>query len=296
MHIFPYFHINVFTNQPDRGNSASVIQGSAMLSDEQRQSVAGEMGLPGNGFLWPTQEGESAFHARFHTPQQEVSLSGHTALACAHAIFSTSPPEALRHPITLRTASAQLTVKSEDSLLWLTIPLPHLRPYSSDLSSVATGLNLSAQDFRSNVPVQLSPENDLLVPLSDRFDMARLTPNVAALSRLGKSEGIRGFCCFNLQTHETTSHVHSRFFAPHFGVPEDPATGSVHGPLALVLWQHGLVSAEGEILSLVGEQGDSMGRPSRLHVRMQLRENQPHQVEVGGETVTVRQGTLNIPR
>ena len=71
--------------------------------------------------------------------------------------------------------------------------------------------------------------------------MAQVVPDVQALAALGQRAGIRGFCLFTTRTRDPAAHVHSRFFAPHYGVPEDPATGSVHGPLALYLWRYGLV-------------------------------------------------------
>src|SRR4029453_10153475 len=115
-------------------------------------------------------------------------------------------------------------------------------------------------------PLQLSPENDLLIPLAEGIEMAQVMPDVRALAALGQGAGIRGFCLFTTRTRDPASHAHSRFFAPHYGVPEDPATGSVHGPLALYLWQYGLIQPQGNVVSLVGEQGEAINRPSRVRV------------------------------
>ena len=53
-------------------------------------------------------------------------------------------------------------------------------------------------------------------------------------------------------------------FAPGHGVPEDPATGSAAGPLAIHLARHGRI-AWGEQIEI--EQGEELSRPSRLFAR-----------------------------
>jgi Phenazine biosynthesis-like protein len=116
------------------------------------------------------------------------------------------------------------------------------------------------------------------------------------MATLGRREGLRGFCLFTTLTRDPTVQVHSRFFAPHYGVPEDPATGSVYGPLAVYLWRYRLIQPHGSIVALVGKQGEVLGRSSRLHVEVVLAEGTPQQVRVGGEAVTVMSGTLELPR
>ena len=53
-------------------------------------------------------------------------------------------------------------------------------------------------------------------------------------------------------------------FAPSDGVPEDPATGSAAGPLAVHVCRHGLVEW-GEWIEI--SQGAEIGRPSTLFAR-----------------------------
>ena len=54
-------------------------------------------------------------------------------------------------------------------------------------------------------------------------------------------------------------------FSPGAGVPEDPATGSAAGPLALHLARHGLI-AFGDEIEIT--QGVEIGRPSTLHAQV----------------------------
>jgi predicted PhzF superfamily epimerase YddE/YHI9 len=182
----PFYHIDVFTQVPYQGNPASVLVGSTAFADRQMQRIAREIGLPGNGFVWPAPGERHAFHIRFFTPQQEVSLSGHTSLACAHAILSTGTSGVLPATVTLRTRTALLTVQRQDTRLWLTLPLPSLRSYAGAVRDLATVLHLTGQDLRQDLPLQLSPEHDLLIPLGDGVEITQVVPDLQAMATLGR--------------------------------------------------------------------------------------------------------------
>jgi trans-2,3-dihydro-3-hydroxyanthranilate isomerase len=79
-------------------------------------------------------------------------------------------------------------------------------------------------------------------------------------------------------------------FAPGLGVPEDPATGSAAGPLAVHLVRHGLL-AHGAELEIA--QGVRMGRPSTLLARaIGSPQAGVERVEVSGSAVVVGAGEL----
>jgi PhzF family phenazine biosynthesis protein len=73
-------------------------------------------------------------------------------------------------------------------------------------------------------------------------------------------------------------------FTPAMGDKEDPATGSAAGPLAAYLQAGDVVRGTKEI---VVEQGDEVGRPGRIHVRLQEGE-----VLVGGRSFVVAEGKI----
>jgi trans-2,3-dihydro-3-hydroxyanthranilate isomerase len=79
----------------------------------------------------------------------------------------------------------------------------------------------------------------------------------------------------------------ARVFVPAHGVPEDPATGSAAGPLALHLARHGWIAFGDEIEI---RQGVELGRPSTLHAVARS----PEDVEVGGSAVVVARGEFRL--
>lgn len=97
------------------------------------------------------------------------------------------------------------------------------------------------------------------------------------------------------ETLELTSTTHTRFFAPHFGVPEDIMTGSAHAALGTWLAAAGLLEPGDDAVRFVGEQGDGLGRPARLLVEVARAGGRPTRVRIGGAAVTVLSGALRLP-
>jgi PhzF family phenazine biosynthesis protein len=94
------------------------------------------------------------------------------------------------------------------------------------------------------------------------------------------------------QTVDPGSGSHCRFFAPHYGIPEDIVTGSVHSALGVWLLESGaLPAADGRVV-FTAEQGDGLGRPGRLQVELTATAGRAARVRVGGSAVTVLTGSL----
>ena len=81
-------------------------------------------------------------------------------------------------------------------------------------------------------------------------------------------------------------------FAPGGGIPEDAATGSAAGPLAVHLARHGLI-AWGDEIEI--HQGEEVGRPSTLYARAEGSPERIERVEVGGSAVIVARGEFRLP-
>lgn len=80
-------------------------------------------------------------------------------------------------------------------------------------------------------------------------------------------------------------------FAPAMGVPEDAATGSAAGPLALHLARHGRIGF-GEQIEI--RQGSRIGRPSVLYARARGTTANVESVEVGGSALVVARGEFRL--
>ncbi len=81
-------------------------------------------------------------------------------------------------------------------------------------------------------------------------------------------------------------------FAPLYGVPEDPATGSANVALAGLLAS---LRPERDVsLQLRIAQGVDMGRPSLLQAAAEKRNGKLASLSIGGRCVTMMRGTLEL--
>ena len=123
------------------------------------------------------------------------------------------------------------------------------------------------------------------VTLASEDDVASLKPDVSQLAELSDVLGVNTIA-------GSGSRWKTRMFAPSGGVPEDPATGSAAGPLALHVARHGRIAFGDEIEI---SQGAEIGRPSTLYARVEGSADNLERVEVGGSAVIVARGEFRLP-
>jgi trans-2,3-dihydro-3-hydroxyanthranilate isomerase len=138
---------------------------------------------------------------------------------------------------------------------------------------------------RSELPVDVyrNGPRHVYVGLADEAAVARLRPDLGALSELGD-------LCANCFAGAGTRWK-TRMFAPGLGVAEDPATGSAAGPLALHLARHGRIAFGDEIEI---RQGAEIGRPSVLFARAVGTAEAVEHLEVAGSAVVVARGEYRL--
>jgi trans-2,3-dihydro-3-hydroxyanthranilate isomerase len=181
------------------------------------------------------------------------------------------------------------------TVVWLDPAVPELRLAPPDTDAIAADLGLDARGRATWAAAAVTPDGDLLLPAAGLAAVRALAPEMSALGRRADATGLRGVCVVSRETVDAGSATHCRFFAPHVGIPEDPVTGSVHSSIAVWLLERGLLSVVQGQASFVGEQGDMLGRPGRLVVRLDAANGRATRVRVGGRAVTVMEGRLRLP-
>jgi trans-2,3-dihydro-3-hydroxyanthranilate isomerase len=133
----------------------------------------------------------------------------------------------------------------------------------------------------------------LFVPLRDRDAVARARLRLDLWEQTLGGYWTDDVFIFALDPEREGSDVRARMFAPGFGVPEDPATGSACAALG------GYLAARHPrhdgTLRWVIEQGFEMGRPSIIELEVDKRHGAVTGVRVGGSTVLMSEGQLEVP-
>ncbi|MGN6549044.1 MAG: PhzF family phenazine biosynthesis protein, partial [Pararhizobium sp.] len=85
---------------------------------------------------------------------------------------------------------------------------------------------------------------------------------------------------------------HARMFAPHEGMAEDPATGSAVAALSGAIHRFdGLLDGH-HTRSL--EQGVEMGRPSLIHLHIEVEDGAVAGARIGGHAVKIAEGRIDV--
>jgi len=274
-----YVIADVFTDVPLEGNQLAVFTDGAGLGDELMQRTAREMNLSETVFLLPAENADA--HVRIFTPLVELPFAGHPVLGAAFVIG-----ERLDLPVVrLQTGAGVIPValtRDGDQVVFgemdQPIPAPERFERPPELLE-ALGLE------RSALPIEANRNGPLFVydALESEDDVAALSPHPEVLAAFGQV----GINCF--AGHG--DRFKTRMFAPGLGVPEDPATGSAAGPLALYLARHRW-SEFGRRIEI--RQGAEIGRPSIIYARVEGSARQVERIAVGGSAVIVARGKYRL--
>jgi PhzF family phenazine biosynthesis protein len=161
----------------------------------------------------------------------------------------------------------------------------------SNPQALADALGLDAGDLDvAGLPAHVVSTGapHLMVAADDRHAVDRARPDAERLAaELAALDG-QGCYLFALDPLSDTAVAYARFFNPTVGIWEDPATGGAAGPLVCHLVKAAAVADGSDV---VVEQGHCVGRPSRIHVRVE-----GENVRVSGAAVVAAEGTLRLPR
>lgn len=219
--MLPLLVIDAFDDGPFTGNPAAVVLLEAPAPESWMQSVAAEMNLSETAFVRPVDDG---FELRWFTPACEVELCGHATLASGAALWATGRlggDEAAR--FRTRWAGPLRAVPCADGRV--TIDLPRINVEESPLPDAmiaALGVRPVVTGFARG-----TGKGNQLVAVATADEVRGATPDFEALRIFERA----GFMLTAPGDDGGDADFVSRYFAPWYGVDEDPVTGSAHAAL-----------------------------------------------------------------
>ena len=291
MRSYAFKQVDVFTGVGLRGNPVAVVIDADDLSDEQMQRVANWTNLSETTFIRePTPNSGADYLLRIFTPKQELPFAGHPTVGSAHAYLEHGgarlDPDVLRQ----ECGAGVLTIRSEDEggsrLIFAETPeAKFVHEYATSVDIIAEALGVEVSSDPPPASVSNGPTWTFVL-VAEAATIGAMKPDMAAISRLSEEFGLTGLAVFALTGEDPAVRI--RCFAPFFGVPEDPVTGSANASLPTYLARYGLLDRTGR--SYTASQGLELGRDGRVHVRVR----DDDRVEIGGQSVTVVEGEIRL--
>lgn len=298
-----FYQLDVFTDTRFEGNPLAVFPDGEGIGDNEMQSIAKEMNLSETVFVLPSEK--ALKRLRIFTPKQELPLAGHPVVGTWNLLarlgvteVRESGPITIEQEVALGVLPVEIEFEnSEPATVTMTQGAFEPGPAVTDekqLALLAESLGLERDELACSaaLPVQVVSTGirALAVPLVSLTALGRITVNPGLLSEIYLEPGAVGCYCFTFETFEDGSAVHARFFAPADAIPEDPATGSAAGSLSGYLTYYGAIGEKAFTI----EQGDMMGRPSRISAQVDGGKGEIERVRIGGRSVIAARGEVYL--
>ena len=298
---YRYYLCDVFTDTRFGGNQLAVLPQAAGLSGERMQQIAREFNFSETTFVFPPEEVGHTNKVRIFTPGAEVPFAGHPNIGTAFVLATTGRLGAIDTTLSVtfeeRAGLVPITVrKRPDQSVWCELTAPERLSLGKtvDGETMAAMLSLTADDIvtRTHLPQVASVGLPFLfVEVRDRAALERVRMNREKLETL-VADDLPPLVHVYIKSDDAASDIRARVFAPLFGVPEDPATGSANCALAGLL-SHYAQHSQGMDNCRIA-QGVELGRPSLLEARAEKREDVVTDTWIGGACVLVGEGWIEV--
>ena len=291
------FQYNAFTEAPFAGNPAGVVTDASRLDEPTMQRIARQLNLAETAFLVPPSSKDADVRLRWFTPTQEVTLCGHATIAAFAAAADkgvNKVGEGKERELNVETLSGILRIglARHDGALRVSmqLPVPRFSNVEQDHEEFAAAWGLRADDLGTSILVH----TDLDYWYIPVLDLTALKSISLSSERLARINPRAAFAFYTAQTVDPDSDWHLRFFAPFQGVDEDVVTGSAQGPMGVVFLYQVLSTEIDGWYRFKGEQGDFLGRPGRVYVKVRRKKGVISDVEIAGSAVPMLEGKIRV--
>ncbi len=294
----PFITVDVFTDRKFGGNQLAVIPDGRTLTGAQMQAIAGEFNIAETTFVLPPQDPSHTAAVRIFTPRAELPFAGHPNIGTAYVLATEAnrAGQRLTEPLVFEEKAGLVRVDlikdgNSTSGARLAPPQPLVRGEDLDPEIIAVACSLESSDVESanHRPCIASCGIPLaFVEIKTRAALATARPRTEVFTKHLPAERITGILLY-VHDRRDGFDLQVRMFAPLYGVPEDPATGSGNvGLLASLRPEPDL-----KVAFRIG-QGIDMGRPSLLEASAEKRGGKIVAMAISGRCVPMMRGMLEV--
>jgi trans-2,3-dihydro-3-hydroxyanthranilate isomerase len=290
----PFQTVDVFTDRKFGGNPLAVFPDARGLTTGQMQSITAEFNLAETTFVLPPQDPAHTAQVRIFTPKAEMPFAGHPNVGTAFVLARLGRAGGDRLVFEEKAGLVPLDLTREAGVVVaarLAAPQPLTLGETVTPEIVASAVGLAVKDIVGTPVIASTGNNFLFAEVTSRAALKAATYNLEVFRKhLPMERGIGIHLYVAAAGHG--AEIQTRMFAPLFGVPEDPATGSANVTL-IGLLAHRDPRADLTLSKTIG-QGVDMGRPSLLEAMAEKKAGKVVATYIGGRCVPMLSGTIEI--
>jgi PhzF family phenazine biosynthesis protein len=294
------YQIDSFTKEKFKGNPAGVVLNADGLSDEQMQSIARELNNSETAFLFSPDDIDCDGVIRYFTTKSEVPTCGHATIAAmyAKALEYNLDSCVLKYKTSIGILSFEIIKEKGDYQVIMTQGKFELGSAFDNKTTkrliAALGLDYSDLDEKCPVQIASTGHSKVMIGIKSRATLNDLTPHFSDLADLSKQINCNGFFVFTFDSDDQKILTYGRMFAPAIGINEDPVTGNANGPLGGYLIQNKIVYCQGCTFEFNGKQGEKIGRPGIINVKVKIADGIPSLIQIKGDAVVIFKTEIEI--
>ncbi|HEO5576138.1 TPA: PhzF family phenazine biosynthesis protein [Streptococcus agalactiae] len=214
--MLPYYVVNAFTNKAFSGNPAGVVVLNEPIKEDLMQKIAKENKLSETTFILKEKD---LYKIRWFTPEKEVDLCGHATLASTYVISRYLEDDLSHITFSSKSGLLEVTISGEDITLFFTMVDVKQVPITAMMRESIEPTILEA--YRT------ADEEHLVLYLENQESIENFKIDLEKISQLAP-HGVT----LTAQSSEKNIDYVLRYFAPNYGINEDPVTGSAQTRLA----------------------------------------------------------------
>ena len=284
-----FITVDVFTDRQFGGNPLAVVVNAAELSSRQMQAIAAEFNLAETTFVLPPKDPKNTAQVRIFTPKSELPFAGPPNVGTAF-VLACMGRGGDRFVFEEKAGLVPLDLTRENGAVVaarLAPPQPLTLGETVAAEIVAQAVGLPPADIVGSPVIASTGNNFLFAELRSREALKAASYNTEVFRKHLPMERTVG-----VHLYVTGADIQSRMFAPLFGVPEDPATGSANVTLIGLL---ALRDPRPDLsFSRTIGQGVDMGRPSVLEATAEKKGGKVVATYIGGCCVPMLSGTIEL--
>ncbi|WP_409310974.1 PhzF family phenazine biosynthesis protein [Pectobacterium sp. B1J-3] len=282
--------VDVFTQQPFKGNPLAVVMEAKGLTDAQMQDIARWTNLSETTFILPATDPLADYHVRIFTPETEFPFAGHPTLGSAHALLESGLQTKVPGQIVQQCGVGLIPINiGDDGMLAFHVPPATLIPFDAQWYPLLERTLGSAKIDKRYPPTNVHMGiRWLVIRLDSATTCLNITPDTPSLAMLLQACDMTGIAIYGPHDNALPTDYEMRAFCIEQGaLIEDPVTGSANACLAELLRHQHYPDNIAEKLGYTVRQGTKRQCDGRLFIS--YLNDEPW---VGGHSVTIIDGTL----
>jgi trans-2,3-dihydro-3-hydroxyanthranilate isomerase len=290
----PFQTVDVFTDRQFGGNPLAVIPDARGLTTDQMQAIAAEFNLAETTFVLPPKDPAHTAEVRIFTPKAEMPFAGHPNVGTAFVLARMGKVTGDSLVFEEKAGLVPMTLRRENGVVMATrlaAPKPLSLGDSVSPELVASAVGLKASDIVGRPVVASTGNHFLFAEVTSRAVLKSAVYNMDVFAKhlpMDRTVGVHLY----VAASEHGVEIQTRMFAPLYGVPEDPATGSAN--ISLIGLLAHLDSRPTLTLAKTIGQGFDMGRPSILEAAAEKKDGKVVATHIGGRCVPMMAGEIEL--